>query len=1175
MLKMEKKWELPVEAAPEKIKEIATLFNLSEAVVKVLFNRGFYQAETIKDFLEVNAANFHEPFLLKDCAVAVERIIKAITAGELITIYGDYDVDGITSTSLMVKVLTDLGARVDYYIPERQSEGYGLNSEALNAIYDNKSSLLITVDCGISAVAEVEAISDKLDIIITDHHQPPEVLPKSFAIINPKQVDCTYPEKNLAGVGVAFKLCQALWLELKKENLMKYLDLVAIGTVADIVSLLGENRLIVKLGLKEITTTSNVGLKALLQSSGLSHKKIDAGKIGFIIAPRLNAAGRMDNAKIGVKLLTTESLVTAQELAIVLENENNNRQRTEKDILEKVDNMIINGNLYQDQVIVVAGSDWHSGVIGIVASRIVEKYYRPVVIISKKDGVGKGSCRSIEGFNIYEALDECSELLVQFGGHKQAAGLTIKVENIAKFRLKINKLAEMKLTIDDFKPKIKLDTEIYCEGITEKLLNDLTMLEPFGMGNPKPVFVSSEVLIREAKKIGADGKHLKFKVGTNGKELEALAWNLGAIADVFSHEDKINIAFYPEYNEWQDRKSIQLKILDLKYQYNVKNDLNNLYSNSSVEGKTINKLDKFFTKIVGITFENRQELVAKIKIGDKLALINENDNEFDSNAIKVVSPYGVLGYLRSEIAEMLMEAISEGVKYEAVVTNITGTENQYNGVNILVNKCELTELRYNKEIDLSTINEILLGSLKFHPIQMQAIDLLDKGKNVLAIMGTGRGKSAIFQAKATLLANNNHKTTIIIYPLRALVNDQFINMNRLLKDLNLKIVKANGSLTLQERAELFFALSNDKVDILLTTPEFLEANLAKINIPVNKVGLVVIDECHHILDTVRPAYKRLERIINYFNNPVVLALTATASPAMVTELKKRFSIDEIIIDKNVRENLNVVDLRNIADKIDYIKELVQRDEKNIIFVNSRKQAVDIAVKLRSLCNVNADKIAFYHAGLSADWRLKVEQWFRTGEVKTLVATSAFGEGVDFFDVRNIIQYHLPFNSTTFNQQCGRAGRDGKESFIHLLFGKDDISLNKLVLKDKAPDRTLIGKIFLLLKDLIKTEFTDLTNHEIAEKFMLKHKENISDKAVAICLKIMEEIGLLWRENFGVRRKIFFNTIPEKKLNLEDSATYLEGVYEKAEFLEFADKITKAQSYEILSWINKPIYPKDL
>ena len=218
MLKMEKKWELPVEAAPEKIKEIATLFNLSEAVVKVLFNRGFYQAETIKDFLEVNAANFHDPFLLKDCAVAVERIIKAITAGELITIYGDYDVDGITSTSLMVKVLTDLGARVDYYIPERQSEGYGLNSEALNAIYDNKSSLLITVDCGISAVAEVEAISDKLDIIITDHHQPPEVLPKSFAIINPKQVDCTYPEKNLAGVGVAFKLCQALWLELKKEN---------------------------------------------------------------------------------------------------------------------------------------------------------------------------------------------------------------------------------------------------------------------------------------------------------------------------------------------------------------------------------------------------------------------------------------------------------------------------------------------------------------------------------------------------------------------------------------------------------------------------------------------------------------------------------------------------------------------------------------------------------------------------------------------------------------------------------------------------------------------------------------------------------------------------------------------------------------------------------------------
>ena len=1177
MLKIEKKWIYPKLTDDSKITELATLFNLSETIIKVLLTRGLTERNEIEQFLNLDETSFCDPFLLKDVEIAVERIIKAISTNELITIYGDYDVDGITSTSLMVKVIADLGGKVDYYIPERQSEGYGLNSEALESIFRKGTSLVITVDCGISAVEEVQQIQDKLDIIITDHHQPPEVLPVAVAIINPKQSTCSYPEKNLAGVGVAFKLCQALWLRLKKEQLLKYLDLVAIGTVADIVSLLGENRLIVKLGLKEIAQTQNIGLKELIKSAGLSDKKVDAGKIGFVIAPRLNAAGRMDNAKIGVELLTTLEEENAERLSLILENENNNRQRIEKEILEKVDEMIINENLYEDNVIVVAGSDWHSGVIGIVASRIVDKYYRPVVIISKKDGIGKGSCRSIDGFNIYDALTDCSDLLLQFGGHKQAAGLTIEVKNITKLRMKINKLAQTVLSPEDFKPKVKIDSVLTTDNINEKLMDDLEVLEPFGMGNSKPTFAIDKTIIKEVRKIGNDGKHLKLKVGNNKEEFDALAWNLGSIADVLGQNDNIDIVFYPEYNEWQSRKSIQLKVQDLKYQHSKSVDLQNLFSKNSLKNATTKTtLDKFFTKVVGVTFDNRQEIINSLRIGDKLKLFAENDNEYDCNAIKIVSNYGTVGYLKSEIAEKLAEIIAEGINYEAVVTNVTGNDGKYQGVNILVAKADTSIQEDKRKINLDYINDILLGGLPFHDVQLEILKLLELSKNVLGILGTGRGKSAIFQARAALLASNEQKITIVFYPLRALVNDQFINFQRLLKDVGLNVVKANGSLTMQERAEMFFALNNNKVDVLLTTPEFLEANLAKINIDKDKIGLVVIDECHHILDSQRPSYKRLYKTIQLLGNPNVLALTATANSEVVQKAKDIFKIDEIIIDKNVRENLNIVDLRNIADKIDYIKEIVQRDEKNIIFVNSRKQAVDIAVRLREICTYKADEIAFYHAGLSADWRLKVEQWFRANEIKTIVATSAFGEGLDFPDIRNVVQYHLPFNSTTFNQQCGRAGRDGKESFIHLLFGKDDISLNNFVLKDKSPDRILIGKIFLILKDIIKDqEFTDLSNHELAEKFMLKYKENISDKAVATCLKIMEEIGLLWRENFGVRRKIYFNDIIDRKLDLEDSATYLEGIYEKDEFLEFADKITKAQSYEILSWINKPIYPKDL
>lgn len=551
----------------------AERLGINPIVAQILLNRGFDTVTKAREFLQPDFDALHNPFSFSHMERAVNRIYQAIESGEKILVYGDYDVDGITSIAVLLPVLRELGADVDYYIPNRVEEGYGLNMAAVESAADNNVKLMITVDCGISAHAEVQLASDLgIDIIITDHHESPKVLPNAYAIINPKVPGDNYPFADLAGVGVAFKLAEALLIESlgergRTEAFDRFSDLVALGTVADVASLLGENRVIVKFGLNKLSETENLGLQALMQVSGLKDKRMDPIAVGYSLAPRINAVGRMGDPGMGVELLLASRREEAERLARVLDAQNRERKELEAQILEEALSLMPHQvDLETERVIVLAGKGWHTGVVGIVASRICEMYYRPTILICIEDDEARGSGRSIEGFHMYEALSRCSDTLLRFGGHEQAAGLAISPDKIDEFRKSINLVANEVLDHDDLIPKIDIECRVELENLDFDLLNELSSLGPFGMRNPEPLFCLTGVRVAEYRTVGNGGRHLKVKVqGDGGITLDAIGFDMSEYCNLlFDNPDNIDVAFALNENTWNGHTSIQLRLVDIR-----------------------------------------------------------------------------------------------------------------------------------------------------------------------------------------------------------------------------------------------------------------------------------------------------------------------------------------------------------------------------------------------------------------------------------------------------------------------------------------------------------------------------------------------------------------------------------------------------------------------------------
>jgi len=579
----EKKWKIYPHYT--EIKQLLSLqLGISPLLSQLLANRNITTPEEAEIFLSPKLSHLHSPFLMKDMEKAVERIYKAVKCQEKIVLYGDYDADGITGTCLLLLFLKNIGARVSFFIPDRIKEGYGLNTDAILRLKEKGTKLIITIDCGSSDIEQVQyAHQQGMDVIITDHHEIPNLLPPAYAILNPQQKDCNFPFDSLAGVGVVFNLLMTLrktlkergfWREQSVPNLKEYLDLVALGTIADVVPLIDENRILVKYGLKRLTEGNRIGIKALKEVCGLSNAIINSYLVAFRLAPRINAPGRLSQAKLAITLLTTNDYQEARRIALLLDQENTYRQQLENRILKEVCLLIeATPQLKKGKSIVLSSPDWHPGVIGICASKLLEKYYKPSVLISydNKKGIGKGSARSPEWFHLYEGLKECEHLLESYGGHHSAAGITIKSDKIEEFKAYFDKIVSERVSEEDYIPSIEIDAEVNLREISEQLIKEISRLEPFGPCNPEPTF-SSFALDSYSPMVVGNG-HLKLKIKEGNLFYDAIGFNLAehfltssqsSFSSFPNGTNKIKIAFIPQLNTWQGITSIQLKIKDIK-----------------------------------------------------------------------------------------------------------------------------------------------------------------------------------------------------------------------------------------------------------------------------------------------------------------------------------------------------------------------------------------------------------------------------------------------------------------------------------------------------------------------------------------------------------------------------------------------------------------------------------
>lgn len=559
---MNKKWKIP-KIDSNKVNELENKYNLSTLLAIILANKNITEYDDINEFLNPTRNDFYDPFLINDMSIAIARIEKAIDFQEKTIIYGDYDVDGITSITVLKSFLKDAGLEVDYYIPNRLNEGYGLNKNAIKKIADNGYKLIITVDCGITSVNEVDyANSLGIDVIITDHHEPSNKLPNAIAVIDNKRKDSKYPFRELAGVGVAFKVSQALGkkLGMNDNEALKYLDIVCLGTISDIVPLISENRVITKLGLKLVEQTRNIGLKSIINSS--RYRQIDSTMISFGIAPRINACGRMGKADEALKLLLSKNVYEVNDLTKKLNDYNKKRQDIEKQIYESAIEKIEKQHLDKNSTIVVSGENWHHGVIGIVSSKITEKYFKPSILISfDSEGNGKGSGRSIPGFDLHDALMKCEDNLENFGGHSMAIGLTIKKDKYEKFYQDFENIAKEN-QIEKIIPEINIEAELKLSEIDKNMIKDLKKLEPFGEANKMPIFAFKNLKIESIRTL-SEGKHLKMSLRENNQVVNAIGFNIGNLANEYKIGDKVNIAGTIEINSFGGFDNIQINIKDM------------------------------------------------------------------------------------------------------------------------------------------------------------------------------------------------------------------------------------------------------------------------------------------------------------------------------------------------------------------------------------------------------------------------------------------------------------------------------------------------------------------------------------------------------------------------------------------------------------------------------------
>ncbi|MDZ4178745.1 MAG: single-stranded-DNA-specific exonuclease RecJ [Coriobacteriia bacterium] len=1178
---------------------------LSVPVCRVLAARGLTDPEEIRRFIDPSLErDWLEPSVIPGMSAAAERVAAAVREGQRIIVFGDFDLDGISSAAVATRGLRLLGATVDAVVPHRFREGYGLSAAAIERLLSMRPDLVVTVDCGISAAAEVDSLrAQDVDIVITDHHEPGLSVPSGVPVANPKLApDCG--SFDLAGAGVALKLIQAVGARLERPDVWRELtDLAMLGTVADIVTLRGENRALVADGVARIRAGARVSIASLADVAGFDPTSLTADDVAFSLAPRLNAAGRMADPAVALDLLLSDDPQTCERLAGSLDEQNRIRQAVEHDLSEAAIALAERTYREGDRALVLAGEGWHEGVKGIVASRLANRFRVPTILFAVSDGEAQGSGRSYGTVDLYRAVSACSEYAVRFGGHAAAVGVTVAAQHVDAFRSCL--LAHLAQIPDEsFISERTCDALLPLEDVSVELGVELAQLEPFGHGNPRPLFASDGVFMNGRQRVGKTANHLKFTAFDGTTSVPAIAFRCRDIEEAVGTDAPVDLAYEISVDEWRGRRRVQLMVRDFEVRpapaYAPAAELvEDLFARADdiiarEEYSGITDAESFHTKLAGVTFEGRQDVIGRLEPGLPLRVEREPDNPYDPNAVALIDPHGdQVGFFNRRLAAMLAPAIDAGVEYDVEVADVTGGEAERSlGLNVLVTRrgdmgtVDDDERRVAARAELSALDPealddalvtAFLGDRALHRAQQEALDSLATGERCLTVMATGRGKSLIFHLHAARLALRESCSSVFVFPLRALVADQSFHLTESFSSIGLNVQTITGESAPGRRDEVFAGLADGTVDVALTTPEFLDHHARRFA-ESGRVGFVVVDEAHHVGTARaghRPAYARLGVAIDTLGNPGVLAVTATAGSAISAVICESLGIQRVIEDPTVRENLIIEDRRGGKDKDGYLMALAARGDKVIVYANSREQTVRLARELRKRVPAVAARVAFYNGGLGRAARHAVERAFREGDLSVVVATSAFGEGVNIPDVRHVVLYHLPFNDIEFNQMSGRAGRDGVPSRIHLLFGPNDGRVNDMVLSSGAPSRDDMAALYVELKERQGKHGAgfEATNAELAESVCARtRRTSFNDRAASAGISVFRELGLVSAEGHGPFRRLTVPPAPEVKLDLADSVRYAEGLEEIAEFAEFREWVLGAPMPDLLARFNRPILP---
>ncbi len=1292
-------WKLKA-ADEDRVSQIEATCGLPHLVARTLVARGVDTPQLVSEFCNPSLdRSWADPLAIPGMREVADEVWATMQRGERIAVFGDFDVDGITATALLTRGLRALGADVTPFVPTRYGEGYGLSPEALDRVLESDPALVITVDNGISAAQEARILARRgVRLVVTDHHEPSNLVPQGVPVADPKLIP-DGPSRELAGVGVALKLVCELGDRAGEEDLWReFTDLAALGTVADIMPLTEENRALVADGLARINRNPRSGFSALAALANTSTKTLSAEDLSYTLIPRINAAGRVGDPAVALGLFLTDDPDVVDETAHLLEDINTRRRALEVE-LDGQARAQLAVTYHGERALILAGEGWHEGVKGVVASRLVGTYGVPTILFTVKDGVARGSGRSIGSINLFEAVSACSDLLERFGGHEMAVGLTLPEESLPSFRTRF--LAQMDaLSPRAFESVREVDASVGLEELTVDAIDAISCLEPFGQGMRAPLLVVEDVFMTDQGSVGRDGDHLRFTASDGRSNVSAIYFRCPDMERMLSCDQAVDVVFEAQVNEWRGHRNPKMLVRAVETHDSLHaidgscigsplgadadtgEDVGGLVDSpapsdgtattmASVDDPTlgteeqslverlveraddylvadpyagIEQASSFHTKVAGVTFEGRQELIAQLRAGDELELARDHANRFDPNAVAVLAPVGQVGFLNRRLAEKIAPVLDAGASYRACVENVTGDDipaevitsppghailqsDRSRGLNVIVSrtdavaeqaahaasgaavaKARLSQLAAPQLTD--ALRQTLIGERALRPSQAETLAHLARGESTLAVMATGRGKSLIFHLHAARTALHEHKASVFVYPLRALVTDQIEHLSDTFEALGLDVCTLTGDTPAEERARVFDALADGSVGVVLTTPEFLDLHAARFA-ATGRVGFLAVDEAHHIgmaRAGHRPSYGHFPAIRATLGNPVCLAVTATAGYDIACSIDEALGITAHVLDPSARSNLDLADGRGARPHRSqmrdlYLASLVAHGEKTIAYVNSREGGVRITRMLRKRVPQLARQIAYYHAGLPKSDRLAVERAFREGEVTTLVATSAFGEGIDIPNVRNVVLYHLPFSDVEFNQMSGRAGRDGRPSTIHLLFSAQDASINERILRAGAPSREDLATLYRTLRQAadegaiglaapaptdapgvwaaptrdvtdvhVPSSAPPLTNEDIVARCLgAKARCGLDVHGVSGGLAVFAELGLVVVRGRGPARRISLVRGPQH-VDLAHSTRYLEGHGELDEFSAFREWVLDSPADDLLARINRPILP---